>query len=176
MIKLEKKQGNWLSDNYKLTVDDGYFEILIGGDLDLYWYCYPEEDESFSKTFVITRENDFVYNEFDKLYNNIKNNNPYGSDEELDSYFINHSPYQDGKILWYSDDGEKDKVCNLTIEQEEDSYKVTLNKPEGYDAYSIFSIRFRNSGSRYDPYNIAFMGMYKDMEEYFNKDKEYIKK
>ena len=76
------------------------------------------------------------------------------------------------KITWYSDETSS-KVSNyLEIIKEEEQYRVVFNTQkhiEGYDRdfksdYSI-PIRFRNSGSRYDPFNCIFMKMYNKMDE-----------
>lgn len=175
MIKLEERKSSF-ANSYKVITDKEYFEIFFAGNLDLYWVYHPNTDDVSIKTFNITTENEFLYNEFKTLYNNIKNNDPFGNGK-IDNHFINCNPYNNGKIVWYSDDAEIEKASSIVIEEDDEKYKITFNKAKEYDSmFDTYSIRFRNSGSRYNPYNFAFMKMYKDMEEYFSKEKTYIKK
>lgn len=62
------------------------------------------------------------------------------------------------------DDKEKQE---LTITKEE-SFKVIFEKSKkSQDGIFItYTIRFRNSGSRYNPFNINFMQMYNSLKEY----------
>lgn len=102
-------------------------------------------------------------------------------------------------IIWYSDETNKKLANFLTIKDEKDYFKIDFHiqqSIEGYDEdfhnkYYI-PVRFRNSGSSYDPFNILFMRMYNNMkeigdakeeghqihyEEYlYEKEKELIKK
>lgn len=75
-------------------------------------------------------------------------------------------------ITWYSDETSS-KVSNfLKIKKEGDLFKVEFYiQPyiRGYDEdfYSsgYIPIRFRNSGSSYEPFNLVFMRMYNSMQE-----------
>ena len=75
-------------------------------------------------------------------------------------------------ITWYSDETAH-KVANyLKIKKETDCFIINFNIQENIDGYdsdfnsSLYdiSIRFRNSGSRYDPFNIIFMRMYERLK------------
>ncbi len=76
------------------------------------------------------------------------------------------------KITWYSDETAS-KVANyVEIIEGEETYTLLFHQQpdiEGYDRdfKSAFytPIRFRNSGSSYDPFNIIFMRMYNDMKD-----------
>ena len=100
-------------------------------------------------------------------------------EEEKKKYRIyNYSNYnelfdkENDTITWYSDETAH-KVANiLKIKKEKESFRLTfIIQPyiEGFDEdfYSAYyiPIRFRNSGSSYDPFNIVFMRMYNDMKE-----------
>ena len=75
MIKLDKKKDTNGYDRFKIITDDGIFGIMFGGNLDLYWYYWPKEniiDWPLFKTFTITKENYFLYQKVNELYENIK--------------------------------------------------------------------------------------------------------
>jgi len=71
-------------------------------------------------------------------------------------------------IEWYSDELPIDIASKLTIKKEEETFKVLFEKSKkAWDGIFItYSIRFRNSGSRYNPFNINFMQMYNELKEY----------
>ena len=71
-------------------------------------------------------------------------------------------------IEWYSDELPIDITSKLTIKKEDQTFKVLFEKSKkSQDGIFItYSIRFRNSGSRYDPFNISFMLMYNTLKEY----------
>ncbi len=75
-------------------------------------------------------------------------------------------------ITWYSDECSH-KVANyVRLYKEDDTFKVEFHiQPyvQGYD-YDFHSpcyitVRFRNSGSSYDPFNCLFMKMYNEMKK-----------
>lgn len=104
-------------------------------------------------------------------------------------------------ITWHSDEVNYDVANILRIIKEDDSFVLSFSiQPhiKGYDrddnSPHHITIRFRNSGSTYDPFNIIFMRMYNNMgqiddvndyghqmhlEEYLynmNKQKRIVKK
>ena len=154
--------------------------ISFQGNFDLYWSIRSKEAGD-KHSFVITKENYQVYLLFDKLYSDIKNINIFGNETEEDKdYYRNYnaSKYrelfnEDTKtITWYSDEVNHDVSNFLKIKKENDTFKLdffTQNDIEGYDrdfktAFYI-PIRFRNSGSSYDPFNCVFMNMYNDLKD-----------
>ena len=78
-------------------------------------------------------------------------------------------------ITWYSDETNHEVANILKIKKENESFELEFYiQPyiEGYDRdfnslYHI-PIRFRNSGSSYDPFNIVFMRMYEKMKQVDN--------
>lgn len=93
-----------------------------------------------------------------KQFNNSNYNELYNEEEK--------------QITWYSDETNH-KVSNiLKIKKENELFKLEFYiQPyvDGYDrdfnSFNSIPIRFRNSGSSYDPFNIIFMRMYNDMKE-----------
>ena len=98
------------------------------------------ENVNDDNNFIITKENYEVYRLFDK---------------------------ENNTITWYSDETNHEVANILKIKKENESFELEFYiQPyiEGYDRdfnslYHI-PIRFRNSGSSYDPFNIVFMRMY----------------
>lgn len=183
MIKLDKKKDTNGYDRFKIITDDGIFGIMFGGNLDLYWYYWPKEniiDWPLFKTFTITKENYFLYQKVDELYENIKEQKPYqkieplllveqdlkNSNELKKRDYAYEKLFQDGIIKWYSDDAPLEEASRLEINRLEESYTITFYQGKEEYNFPTFSVRFRNSGSRYKPYNFAFMNMYNNLGEY----------
>ena len=187
MVEINKKVDANGYDKYKITTDDGSFDIMFGGNLDLYWYYWPKETINnwpLSKTFTITKENYFLYQKVDELYENIKEQRPYQKNEkdeyatfleELDLSNLNESKetdcayeklFQDGIIKWYSDDAPLEEASRIEIKKLEETYTITFYQGKEEYNFQTFSVRFSNSGSRYHPYSFTFMNMYNGLSEY----------
>lgn len=75
-------------------------------------------------------------------------------------------------IEWHSDDDMYDRADRVIIKKAEDTFILEFTRPAITDDNFIYrlggsiSIRFRNSGSIYDPYNIIFMRMFNNLQEY----------
>ena len=76
------------------------------------------------------------------------------------------------KIEWHSDDDSYDRAEVLTIKKVNDNFLLEFTSPKIDDFDFIYrtigttGIRFRNSGSTYDPYNVIFMRMFNKLQEY----------
>ena len=186
MLEINKTKDAEGYDRFKIITDTGSFDIMFGGNLDLYWSYWPEEDFKdwpLSKTFTITKENYFLYQKIDELYKNIKEQRPYpktdkdeytsflelnlrNSNESKKVDYAYEKLFQNDIIKWYSDDMPLENASSLEIKKQEDTYSITFFQgKEEYD-FPTYSVRFRNSGSRYHPYNFAFMSMYNALSEY----------
>ena len=171
--------------------DNSYLSILYGGNLDLYWSIHSNkrtiENDSKTDTFIITKENYELYNIFDNLYNDIKEINLFEDfEEDKDKYRLyNYSNYhelfdeENKTITWYSDETAHEVANYLKIVKAKDHFVIVFNIQEyieGYDrdfaSLYYIPIRFRNSGSRYDPFNIIFMRMYEKLKK-INDVNEY---
>lgn len=193
-IKIYKNSHDY--DAFIITTEEGQFEISFQNNLDLYWrYLHKDMilEEPEIKEFTITKENYYLYTLFDNLYNAIKNSNPYSGytfltpksfylknedyeEEPEQEIYVPENPhpnnlYKNGIITWCSDDfSSMEKASNFQLKKDEDVFKITFKKserePESGNPFITYSVRIRNSGSRYTPYNIAFMKMYQDLKEY----------
>lgn len=166
--------------------NDKYLCFTFGGNGDLYWSIRNPGNsgrEYSSDILNITKENYKLYHLFEMLFNDIENINIFDDGEELSeerkNLFTeyNYANYnelynkEDGVITWYSDEVAREVANYLKIYKEDDLFRVEFNtqKPiEGYDrdfhSSSYIPIRFRNSGSRYFPFNCVFMRMYNNMK------------
>lgn len=187
MVEIKKEKDGNGYDKFKITTDEGSFNINFGGTLDLYWSYWPKENIKKwpeSKTFTITKENYFLYQKIDELYIRIKEKNPFPKIkteeeitflEELNLEDINNFDkkdyaleklFQNGVIKWYSDDAPLEEASKVEIKRVEESYTITFYQGKEDYNFPTYIVRFRNSGSRYEPYNFTFMNMYNDLGKY----------
>lgn len=168
---------------YTVEISDGSKKLIMtfGGNLDLSFSCYDNNRNDKEKlVFEITKDSYLLYELFDELYNDIKNCNIFKDfindvsfyDEEeykdlmferesLNDMFRNKEAYNDifdgYQVRWYSDD----ESCNLfTMTPGEDKYVLEFISGYKISYLDEFSVRFRNSGSRYDPFNFLFMNLF----------------
>ena len=172
MQEVERYENGWGYDTFVIKTNEGSFEILFAPNGDLYWRYLSKInvlDDKEKQELTITKENYFVDELFYKLYEQIKNNKVFYDDE---TYFEikerENKLFKNEMIEWYSDELPIDITSKLTIKKEEETFKVIFEKSKkSQDGIFItYTIRFRNSGSRYDPFNIPFMRMYGELKEY----------
>ena len=153
-----------------LSRGDDRLEIAFLGNQDLYFVLDNYEQR---KDFVVGKDNFEVYEAFDKLYDKISKGLLY-------NFKMSRTPsdlglMQGDKIVWKSDDYSEDVAPYFSIEKGENAYVVSFNKPEpqrelDFDErlfldYPGCSVRLRNSGSRYEPFNIDFMYLFRALKE-----------
>lgn len=181
MLQLTKLESYNDYDRFSIKTNEGEFNISFENNLDLYWSYFSEEsmlDCEDIKKFTITKEDLFIYSAFLDLYNALKSRKPYlNISWDNDKKFKNkkdiysYCPYEKGIIEWKSDDYLYDEAASVSIIKEKDSFKVIFKKGKN-EFFKTFSVRFRNSGSRYNPYNATFMSMYHKLQEYdFDSEK-----
>ena len=162
--------------DFILSKDNLDFKIFFGGNLDLYWevidksldYDNYENYENKPLEFVIDQENMEVYLLFSKLYDDIINKRLKEKEESVLDEFL---PLETKESLKKSYEKELDETYYeasniVNIELVDDSIKITFIKQVESD-YSFpgeISIRFRNSGSRYDPFNRLFMAHFNALQ------------
>ena len=186
MLKYNKIKTDF---GYTINIYDSnkILTITFGGNLDLYWYLSSKEKKEVD-TFEITKENYFLYSLFDILYNDIVNCNLfkvydeelsfvnsikelqkiYNRKKELNKIFSEYEEYKrlyNGEyICWYSDDDSIEDANYVKIIK--DDYKYIIEFFSNFKSNTIWlsnTIRFRNSGSRYMPFNMIFMEMYNSL-------------
>ena len=168
-------QDNYKSETLKdivLNDRDKSIHIFFGGNLDLYMMIYrgiPEriKEGNFNKKFeYLIKNGETEYQFFDRLVSRINGDNDIRrkrAKEELVS--------EDGTINWYSDDSPLENANLLSIKREDEGIKCTLyNNPS--ELHSGLAVRICNSGSRYDPFNVYFMKMFNEFQQYYKKSIE----
>lgn len=113
------------------------------------------EDDSFDKWNILTDEK-------------IKEKNEHY--KQRDYYKL---LFDGEKIEWHSDDESYDVADRVEIRKVDDTFVLEFIRPEMtegkyfyFRAPGSISIRFRNSGSLYDPFNVIFMRMFNSLQEY----------
>ena len=169
-MKVERSEGYCYFD-YKSTDNDKKLDIGFYGNGDLY-FSLIGNSSILEDNFIITKENCYIYECFDDLYDNIKNCD-FG-DESFNDDVKGRGAYkelfQDGVVVFESDDPlDYDMNFNvLKIFKEEDKYR--LNFIFHNSKNRNHSIRIRNARSKYDPFNFVFMEFFNSLQEY---DPEY---
>ena len=74
--------------------------------------------------------------------------------------------FKDRNIEWHCDDYPYDIAGTFIIEKLDECYKLTFNKCKVDSIYALYSVRIRNSGSRYGCFNVIFMRMYNKLCDY----------
>ena len=189
-----KKQRNEFGLNIFLEEEDRYLAFTFGGNGDLYWSLHLKKENS-NNQFVITKENFGIYRLFEQLYEDIESINIWEEDDfpfyrdaeeqrnyqerEKERYRVFHAANYDElfnekekTITWYSDETSHSVSNIVKIKKEQDRFKIEFYIQSHIDGYDedfhnsrYIPIRFRNSGSSYDPFNLIFMRMYNEMKE-----------
>lgn len=181
----------------KITDKDNAFEIIFGANGDLYFRpCIEISDLPEYKEpiiFQITKEDGFLYQQFDKLYKSIIRYQPFenifdifnleedNTKEEIDpdeyeyqkrkDQFREYPLVQDKTISWRSDENPGDVASILNITKDDETICLEFIKNKVTDLLMMsYSIRFSNSGSRYDPYNCRFMDLYNNLCAHYKSD------
>lgn len=215
-MEVTRQKGMESGYDYILQEDNKTLRIAFGSNLDLYWSLTNlEEDKTLDNlydeqydTFLITKENFYIYELFKKIVSDIKLPRVYEplKKEQLDEEDLpdpeiaeildelNHGEseeercnrwnkelttserykrlYDGENIRWHSDDDYYDDADRVMITELEDSILLEFYRPKttlktlGFRMPGTITIRFRNSGSTYDPLNIVFMKMYRQLQEY----------
>ena len=80
--------------------------------------------------------------------------------------------FEDKAICWHSDEHIFEDADRVKITKQSDNIHLLFSRPsikeeeQLYHMAGSIGIRFRNSGSFYDPYNIIFMRMFQKLQEY----------
>lgn len=163
---------------FEFTKDNKHLEIFFGGNLDLYMTLGTDKNlpynENITIYFDITKEDYSVFEPFDSLYNDIINGNVF--DEKRlnrnikDNYVYRNLVDKDNNITWISDNGPREVEDRLIISKLEDTYRLTFIRNDkeldcGFKSPYSIVVRFRNSGSWYDPFNVLFMKLFHKLQE-----------
>ena len=169
--------------DFRLTKDNKYLCIYFLPNLDLYMSLNDQNriayNENKTVDFDISSEDGIIFELFDTLYNDIITGNVFGNNSLSKKYKIDYTlrdAYRNlvdknGSICWVSDDGIYEAMDRMKFYKIDDAYRLTFIRNDIEDECGWFknpeaiSVRFRNSGSKYDPFNCAFMRMYQNMQK-----------
>ncbi len=175
-----------------LVDENKTLSIVFAGTGDLHWIirntdCVELEEYAYDY-FEITKENYQIYSLFEKLLYDIGTINIFGDEEIKTSSDVkfqkmrerkyNMSHYNDlydsddVTVTWVSDETCFEVANMVSIKKREDKFLIEFKTQpyiEGYDreynTLGMIGVRFRNSGSRYTPFNVIFMRMFKGLQE-----------
>lgn len=191
-IRVMKNKDNEYWD-INLIKGNDTLEICYGGNLDIYWILISDGNTSFT----IDQENYELYQIFDRLYKRIKNCEIFEMSEkekkdesihdnieqinqelnelvELNKWHSQKEAYkklynqETGVIEWFSDDYDEEEANSVRIIPHDDKYEIEFVR-RGDNFNYMTSVRFRNSGSRYDYFNILFCKHYNELCEVDDK-------
>ena len=191
---VKKIKNEYGSNDIILEDNNKQLRMFFLGNLDLYWSIYDcdKKHDNNVLEFMITRADYRIYELFDELYNRVKNCE-VSKINEVDLQFCRtkedlkeciervkrynqyvlmieqNNPerlFKDNMIQWHCDDASYDDAHVLKIMPKDvDSYlvRIELNNRELYNRNSI---RFRNSRSGHNPFNVLFMEMFNKLQNY----------
>lgn len=127
--------------------------------------------------YIKTRKEKKIY--YGDMYEEIKEKEELYKKRNFGNYNSLYNA-KEKTITWYSDETHQSVANYLKIIKQRNSFEVVFGfQPyiDGYDrdfhTRKSISVRFRNSGSRYNSFNVVFMRMYKRMQEVADIEKEY---
>ena len=174
-VKLVKNDN--LTYDIKLIDGSKNLTIMYGGNGDLYWSLVNDDWVSFyegiTDNFDITKENYEVYKSFESLILYLK---ATSIREELTNYNKLYD-VKSNEVTWISDKLIEEVANEVTISKQSEVIRLSFKtKPWvwGYDRnyfeFGMISIRFRNSGSRYRPFNLIFMNLFNELQKLIVND------
>ena len=176
-MEIKKKLNFEGTYDIQLVKDGKKLTILWARVLDLYMELEDGERLPFRKTksidFDINVEDKEIYGLFDKLYNDVIDGNIFETaskkKDRITLYNYNLLVDENKNIVWVSDDGRFDEVDRMQISKKDNSYRLTFTRTENQsigefkDPYAIY-VRLRTSGSRYDPFYVPFIRMFRSLQ------------
>ena len=160
-----------------IHIQEGHkiFSMCFMGVGDLFWHINKSEPNSTIETFDIPSTEIEIYKLFDDLYKSISTANIFDnqSDEYLEKKLTERNFFDNTTktIEWHSDATYFESDDIVKIIRQNNNYHLEFTRPEQYeDPYhwgskKIIAIRFRNSGSYYAPFNVAFMRMFNNAQK-----------
>lgn len=176
-MEIKKKLNFEGTYDIQLVKDGKKLTILWARVLDLYMVLEDGERLPFRKTksidFDINVGDKEIYGLFDKLYNDVIDGNIFETaskkKDRITLYNYNLLVDENKNIVWVSDDGRFDEVDRMKISKMDNSYRLTFTRTENQsigefkDPYAIY-VRLRTSGSRYDPFYVPFIRMFRSLQ------------
>lgn len=181
-MKITKRKNSMDSYDFELKKDNKVLNISFGGTLDLYMSLSDGRKLDDSKdteiSIDITKEDYEVFSCLNTLYMDTISGNILG-EYDKDSSTIDRNFLEQYNLLvdnnknirWISDDDEPETEDSMQLSHiDNDTYRLTFkrnakSKEVGFKSHLSINVRFRNSGSRYAPFNCIFMRFYNTLQE-----------
>ena len=176
----------WILDNnkidsvsyeeYKKELESPYQDIFIITKENYFIYQIFDEliqDIEESRIYLPTTnelELEFVFFGEEKKETSVDRCNRLNKEHK--SYYRYKLLFEDGIICWHSDEHIYEDADRVKIYRLNDEIILEFSRPPVKREEYIYrmpgntGVRFRNSGSTYDPYNIIFMRMFQKLQEY----------
>lgn len=166
MVQVIKKRDLDNTNVIFIRAEEGDFVFTFCGNYDLYFSYFGKDlRKKEEHTFILDKDNFFLYNCFDEAYRVIESEKPLQNGYTYK--YLDFPLLKNGIIEWHSDDGYYDSSAILYIEKLDNAYKIVIKEGIISDIQiRTASVRFRNSGSIYDPYNCVFMNLYNKICEH----------
>lgn len=133
--------------------------INVFGEIEIPFYMQMEEDKEEIRKYI-------------KVEEQIRENQKKKYRENNDAHYNELYDRNKKIITWYSDETHPSVANYLIIKKLDELFKVEFYTQQHTGQYdrdfhstSYITIRFRNNGSTYDPFNTIFMKMYNDLCE-----------
>ena len=192
-MEVKKVKSQFGPSDIVVTEGEKKYQLLFGGDGDLYWSCVDLSKETNDVVrFVITKENYVLYSLMEELYERVKNHHVFDvsecelefcetsedvrklyekkqhSNESLKNFSSYHKLFssETGVISWHDDESIYEEANVVNIIPGDEEFILEFVPGVKCDPYDMIGIRFRNSGSTYTPFNNVFMGMFNKLQEY----------
>ncbi len=184
-MEVERTKNKYcISDTYDYYLIDNekVLTIFFAGNLDLYLMINDNElikyKENKTMNFDITKADYDLFCLFDSLYKDIIKCKIFDMKSVKSTFRFEYDKLVDDKkcINWVSDEDREEIADSLKISKlSNDVYRLMFYRndkiPEfGFKSPKYISVRIRNSGSRYKPFNCVFMKMYNELQ---NLDPNY---
>lgn len=133
------------------------FDILEGGNLDLFWVC---ECKQGNAKFIIDSSNKEMFRLLKILFKHIKE-----KDDKYRPRLVNN------EFSWISEDRPVEDANRMNITRRDDSFEIDFIKNEK-NLFRICSVCFCNSGSNFQRVEELFMLMYIHLCKTINVDEK----
>ena len=192
VIKMEITRKKDYVGFYELKIlkENKTLTISFGRNGDLYWNLINMENlDSNNETFVINKNDQPIYDLFKKLFVKISNHKIfeaterekllcknalelkklYERDQKSNEELSEHTYFEDlcnGKyIKWHSDNEPFETGNIMTMTLDSLTGNIIINIQIISRGYDFLNICFTHSGSRYEPFSLAFYENYRELCE-----------
>ncbi|MBP3630883.1 MAG: hypothetical protein J6J23_05280 [Clostridia bacterium] len=188
-----EKEDSLVRLNNVFLTDKGmtlYIGYAYSGDLVMTVYggeSVPSANRKYEKRFVVPNTDEY-YPIFLNLYNNIINVEIMGhkrdSEKDRERYekfrasvkrFTQPKLVKYGRVIWQSDDEPWNLANKLILDKTSEGIELTFESRKEYSnifraGERDFIVNVSNSGSRYEPFNLCFVQLIRELQPQANNE------